>query len=72
MGAAIWLLASGIHDLSHDNQGLSLAKLDAEAETNSVVSERSWLIEMKAREDLVAAPTFTEGFKGAGISRKRR
>ena len=40
-----------------EDQGLSLSKLDAEAENNSVVSERSWLIEMKAREGLEKAPT---------------
>jgi hypothetical protein len=42
--------------VSTDDQGLSLSKLDAEAESNSVVSERSWLIEMKRREGLAEAP----------------
>ena len=37
---------------STEDQGLSLAKLDAESEENSVGSERSGLIEMQAREDL--------------------
>ena len=40
-----------------EDQGLSLAKLDAESEENSVISERTWLLEMKAREGLAAAPT---------------
>jgi len=43
--------------VSSEDQGLSLAKLDAESETNSVISERTWLIEMQAREGLAAVPT---------------
>ncbi|MFT4548149.1 MAG: hypothetical protein ACI9MB_002100, partial [Verrucomicrobiales bacterium] len=43
--------------VSVDDQGLSLSKLDAESEVNSVISERTWLIEMKASENLVTAPT---------------
>ena len=42
--------------VSTEDMGLSIAKLDAEADENSVVSERNWTIELKARDGLTEAP----------------
>ena len=43
--------------ISVDDQGLSLEKLDSEAENNSVISERNWLVEMNTRAGLEGPAT---------------
>ncbi|MGI9243500.1 MAG: hypothetical protein ACR2RV_22055 [Verrucomicrobiales bacterium] len=50
-------VGEGFEIVSTEDQGLSLAKLDAESEINSVISERSWLLEMQARPGLASPPT---------------
>jgi hypothetical protein len=40
-----------------DDQGVSVAKYDEDADGIAVVSERTWLVELRARQDRAAAPT---------------
>src|SRR5690606_27875734 len=37
--------------LGVEDQGISIAELDAEADENAVITERSWLVEMQRRGD---------------------
>ncbi len=40
-----------------DDMGLSVSRFDEEAEKTSVVSERTWMVTMRAEDDLEALPT---------------
>jgi hypothetical protein len=39
-----------------DDQGVSVAKFDPDAEQNSIVSERTWLVTLKPKDDLAKLP----------------
>jgi hypothetical protein len=46
----------GIEVVKADDQGLSVAKFDDKGDDNAVVSERTWLVSLRARQDRAEAP----------------
>src|SRR5262249_30058337 len=50
------LAPEGFEVVKVNDQGVSVAKFDEEGENNAVVTERTWLVELRARQDRAAAP----------------
>jgi hypothetical protein len=50
------LAPDGFEVVRADDQGVSVAKYDEDADDIAVVSERTWLVELRARPDRAAAP----------------
>lgn len=50
------LAPEGFEVARTNDQGVSVAKFDEDNEGNAVVSERTWLVELRARQDRAAAP----------------
>jgi hypothetical protein len=51
----------GFDIVKTDDQGLSVARFDPDAEQNTIVSERTWMITLKAKADQAPAKTFHFG-----------
>jgi hypothetical protein len=51
-------LAPDGFEVAHVNdQGVSVAKFDEDGDNNAIVSERTWLVQLRARPDRATAPT---------------
>jgi hypothetical protein len=50
------LAPTGFEVAQVDDQGVSVAKFDEDGEGNAVISERTWLVSLRAKPDLVSAP----------------
>ncbi len=50
------LAPEGFEVVHVNDQGVSIAKFDEEGDSIAVVSERTWLVELRARQDRAAAP----------------
>jgi hypothetical protein len=50
------LAPKGFEIVQTNDQGVSVAKFDEEGDNIAVVSERTWLVELRARQDRAAAP----------------
>jgi len=50
------LAPEGFEVVRAGDQGVSVAKFDEDGESNAVVSERTWLVELRARQERALAP----------------
>ncbi len=50
------LAPEGFEVVKVNDQGVSVAKFAEESDSNAIVSERTWLVELRARQDRAAAP----------------